>query len=203
MDVFISHSSADRKWAEMLAKAVKKHGLSTWVDSENLKPGERWQDEIESALNSARAIVLLVGPRQAKDKIQQMAWRAALEESWADSYKPLIPLLIKNAELPKFLSPWRSKALHVGTSPKDLEQVVNVLIQAIESYSIAPKMREDTTDAAVSMGDPPPYSSAAGDPAPPGDSSEFEDRLSYIEEAAGTLSSESSGDDPPSPRGDS
>lgn len=197
MDVFISSSQTDKQWAEKLTKAIEKRGLSTWVDSINLKPGENWQDALESALNSARAIVLLVGPRQPNEQMQQMVWRAALEESWTDSYKPLIPLLIKNAELPTFLSPWKSKALPLGRSQKDLDEVVNVLVEAAKSYKPLSSEHQSAEDMST-MDDPPPFSSAAGDPPPPGDTSAFEDRLSYIEEAAGSLSESSERDDPPS-----
>jgi hypothetical protein len=199
MDLFISYSQADKSWAEKLLKVIEKHGFSAWVDSENLKAGQNWQDKIEHELNTAKAIVLIVGPRQPTDKIQQMTWRAALEESWTDSYKPLIPLLIKKAELPKFLIPWRSKALRIErNSPKDWAQAVDVLIQALESYVTPPPGYENSEGAADF--DPSPYSSAAGDPEPPGLVSEFEDRLSYIEEAAPTLSE--SPDSPPSSKED-
>ena len=197
MDVFISYSHADSQWAEKLIKTVEKHGLSVWTDRGNLLPGQQWQDELELALASAQAIVLLVGPKQAQDKIQEVAWRAALEESWTNSYKPLIPVLIKNAKLPKFLLPWRTKALHIErNSPKDWQEAVSVLIGAIESYASLPTSSEDTEDTATF--DPPPYSSAAGDPELPGFVSEREDRLSYIEEAASSMSADPpSSEDPP------
>jgi hypothetical protein len=197
MDVFISSSHIDKRWADKLTKAIEKHGLSTWVDSYNLQPGASWQDEIETELNSARAIVLLVGPRQPSEQMQHMVWRAALEESWSDSYKPLIPLLIRNAELPQFLSPWKSKALRLGRSQKDLDEIVNVLIEAANSYTPLPDGSERRETPEEGDPPPPPYSSAAGDPPPPGDASAFEDRLSYIEEAAGSLSEDPG--DPPSP----
>jgi hypothetical protein len=195
MDVFISSSHKDKQLAEKLKKAIEKRGFSTWADSLDLIPGESWQEALDSTLNSACAIVLLVGPRQPDEQMQHMVWRAALEESWTDSYKPLIPLLIKNAELPKFLSPWQSKALRLGKSQKELDEVVNVLVEAVKSYKPLPGNDEG---AEAAPGDPPPFSSAAGDPPPPGDTSAFEDRLSYIEEVAGSFDESPKENDPPS-----
>ena len=196
MDVFLSYSQADSQWAEKLMKAIEARGLSLWTAERNLSPGQSWQDELERALNSACAIVLLVSPKSAQSQSQQMEWRAALEESWADSYKPLIPVLIKGAELPKFLVPWRSKALHIATNnAKDWEGAVAVMAGAIESYKSLPERDADTAEPETF--DPPPFSSATGDPELPGFISEREERLSYIEEAATSIAGETEGEDSP------
>jgi hypothetical protein len=196
MEVFLSYSSADSQWAEKLIKIIKGRGLSVWTAERDLKQGQHWQDELERALDSACAIVLLVGPKSAHSKTQQMEWRAALEESWTHSFKPLLPVLIKGAELPKFLIPWTSKALHIPrNSQEEWQKAVDVLTGAIESYKSLPRSSGKSMRAANF--DPPPFSSAAGDPEPPGVISEREERLSYIEEAARSIASEATDEDPP------
>ena len=112
----LSQFNDDKQWAEELIKTLEARGLSIITDKANLETRTIVQDEIESAMQSAHAIVLLVGPHQPSDSMQQMEWTAALEIAWMDSYKPLVPLLIKDAELPSFLGPWRSKALGFETA---------------------------------------------------------------------------------------
>jgi hypothetical protein len=61
--VFISYSHKDRKWIELLRKvlgALEQDGVLKLWDDRDIKAGERWEDSIREALDSARAAVLLV-----------------------------------------------------------------------------------------------------------------------------------------------
>ena len=63
--VFISYSHADRAWVErihqVMAPLLRQEGnsLRLWDDSQ-IQPGERWQEEIETALARAQVALLLV-----------------------------------------------------------------------------------------------------------------------------------------------
>ncbi|MFO1429720.1 MAG: toll/interleukin-1 receptor domain-containing protein [Candidatus Competibacteraceae bacterium] len=61
--IFISYSHADSAWLEYLQKALAplhtQGNLKTWVDKD-IKPGQRWQEEIKNALERAKIAVLLV-----------------------------------------------------------------------------------------------------------------------------------------------
>jgi formylglycine-generating enzyme required for sulfatase activity len=63
--VFISYSHADRVWVErirqVMAPLLRAGGLQVrlWDDSQ-IQPGDRWLEEIEAALASARVALLLV-----------------------------------------------------------------------------------------------------------------------------------------------
>ncbi len=42
---------------------LRKHGISVWVDNEKLVPGTPiWEEEIEKAIISAGAVVVLLSP---------------------------------------------------------------------------------------------------------------------------------------------
>jgi len=104
-DVFLSYPSSYRQHAEALAKELQALGISTWLDVKDLAPGMPWEEEMRKAIGDARLIVFLVesrSPDSPAEKVQREYW-AALEHSWSDSAKSLLPVLIGDAEPPAFL----------------------------------------------------------------------------------------------------
>jgi TIR domain len=57
--VFISHSSRDRKTAETLCKALESRGISCWISSRDIGPGQNFQEAIVKAVRTARAMVMV------------------------------------------------------------------------------------------------------------------------------------------------
>ena len=58
-DVFISYSAASRLWAHELVAALHEHGVRAWYDEE-IAPGEKWVDQIETALRDSPALVFIL-----------------------------------------------------------------------------------------------------------------------------------------------
>lgn len=57
--VFVSFSSANRRKAEDLCKALEARGIGCWISSRDVAPGENYQEAIVRAIKRARAMVLV------------------------------------------------------------------------------------------------------------------------------------------------
>src|SRR3954468_19310103 len=60
--VFISYSHKDQEWLERLKRHLKplvREGLECWDDT-HIRPGDDWQREIRTALDTAQIAVLLI-----------------------------------------------------------------------------------------------------------------------------------------------
>lgn len=45
--VFLCHASEDKQAAKDIAAGLRKGGIATWLDEENLRGGDRWNEEVE------------------------------------------------------------------------------------------------------------------------------------------------------------
>jgi hypothetical protein len=66
MNVFISHSSADKKWAELLREKLAEQGIDVWNSREEMPPGANWALLYGKALENSDAMIVLLSPDSAK-----------------------------------------------------------------------------------------------------------------------------------------
>ncbi|HKO69965.1 MAG TPA: TIR domain-containing protein [Bradyrhizobium sp.] len=57
--VFVSYSTADRKQALAVCKALERRGTKCWISTRDVAPGENYQEAIVRALRGSRAMVLV------------------------------------------------------------------------------------------------------------------------------------------------
>ena len=68
MKVFLSHAMADAAQAEDLASRLEAEGFDVWRSDRDLEPGTNWALAIGKALESARAMVVLLSPDSVKSE---------------------------------------------------------------------------------------------------------------------------------------
>jgi hypothetical protein len=92
--IFISHASADRMLAKMLAEDLQMQGFPVWVDVFEIEPSDNWLNDIQEGLDQAGVVVVL--------------WNKAADDSrWvkrelarADARPiPTIPLLLDDTPI--------------------------------------------------------------------------------------------------------
>ena len=62
-DCFLSHNSRDLEAARTLAAVLRDRKLRSWIDREELRPGEPWLDGLAQGLQACRSVAVLVGPQ--------------------------------------------------------------------------------------------------------------------------------------------
>ena len=92
--IFISYSRVDSKAQQRLADALRKRGLSVWVDNEKLTPGNpAWEREIEKAILACSAVIAILSPEAKRSE-----W-VRREVSFAEQHnKRIFPVLLRGDE---------------------------------------------------------------------------------------------------------
>jgi hypothetical protein len=58
-DVFLSHSHADKVFADAICHKLEAHGVRCWVAPRDIRPSEDWAEAIINAMDNAKVLVLV------------------------------------------------------------------------------------------------------------------------------------------------
>jgi TolB-like protein len=92
-DVFLSYNREDQARAKVFAEAFQARGFDVWWDV-GLRTGEAYDEVTETALRTARAVVVLWSKRSVESR-----WVRA-EATLADRNRTLVPCMIEPCERP-------------------------------------------------------------------------------------------------------
>ncbi len=96
-EVFLSHSSRDRKMASELASVLIQHGIPVFYSPHNIIGGQQWQDEILRALQRCDTFCVLLTPDATESAWVQREVSFALDERRFDH--SIVPLIGRPCEL--------------------------------------------------------------------------------------------------------
>jgi len=92
--VFISHDHDDADFAELLKLKLEKQGLEGWIDSERLKIGQDWREEIDAGIENSLAVIAIMTPEARKSEYVTYEWAFA----WGKG-KKIFPIMLKQTQL--------------------------------------------------------------------------------------------------------
>lgn len=121
MDIFISYAREDAVFAARLHEGISSCDLSVWRDSE-INAGERYTDEIDSALNTATIVVVVVSPASNES---EWVRREILYAQQLD--KRIVPVLASEISLPLLLAD-----LHAISLYENFETGLNQLVTTLD-----------------------------------------------------------------------
>ncbi len=186
MTVFLSYSSADKKLAERLREELQVHGVSVRTAESALTPGSEWVKEIEGAIRSADAILVLARPKGEADEAQRFTWQEALTAVWQDADKRIVPILIGDAKVPTFIysSGIPFQAVRIDDA-RDLKAAAQSIAGLLSRGRKTVSWRDADSSRGTDIG--PVVSKAGRGPIPHEVESERTERLSEVRRYAESL----------------
>ncbi len=104
MKVFISHSSADKPFVRKLKSDLNLNGIETWLDEDELLPGDSLLDKLNSALESSSHFMIILSPIAVESDWVKYELENALKFVELETLEKIIPILYRPCEIPKPLS---------------------------------------------------------------------------------------------------
>jgi hypothetical protein len=123
-DIFLSYKSDDSEWVERLKGDLQKRGVHVWLDRDQIRPGDLFAEALENGLETCRAVGLVVTPKSVSSGWVKEEYYRALSLTKKSGLR-LIPIWLRNAELPAFLE----SRQHIDfRNEADYERMIEALI---------------------------------------------------------------------------
>ena len=130
--LFISHVSEDRAAATEIVEELERRGVRCWIAPRDVRPGRPYDDEIATAIEASRAMLLIFSERcNTSDYIRREVTVAG------ESHKMVIPFRIENAQ-PKHGLRVRLSDLHWLDGFVSREQAIDELIRTFPETKETP-----------------------------------------------------------------
>lgn len=164
-DIFLSYAHHDAGVARRYAEAFKREGFNVWWDDE-LRSGQVFDQAIEAALRSAKAVVVLWSPHSVDSR-----WVRA-EATLADRNRTLVPVTIAPCERPIIFELTQTADLtgwSGDTSVAAWQDLVRDIRGSVEKAAAAKPAVASATPMPLDLGMPSlaimPFSNRSGDEA--------------------------------------
>ena len=92
-EIFLSHSSKDRKFASTLAQILRVHGLPVWFSKTNIRGAQQWHDEIGAALKRCDWFLVALSPHSVGSMWVKRELLFALQQNHFENR--IVPLLVQ------------------------------------------------------------------------------------------------------------
>jgi hypothetical protein len=139
--VFISYSHKDQEWLEQLQTHLEplvREGLDCWDDT-HIQPGDDWQQEIRTALDTAQVAVLLISANFFASKfIDENELSPLLAAAQAKGVR-ILPVIISASRFARIPNLARFQTVNppdqplAKMSPAEQDDVLDYVAQIIEN----------------------------------------------------------------------
>jgi hypothetical protein len=101
--IFMSHSHVDKPFARRLSADLGALGAHVWLDEAELKVGDSLFEKIEGALDQVDHLAVIMSPYSVASRWVREELRQALHSRLSGRNIVILPILLKDCEIPGFL----------------------------------------------------------------------------------------------------
>jgi hypothetical protein len=127
-DVFLSHSSQHKHWADAACSVLEKHGIRCWVAPRDIMPSEEWGEAIIRGINSSRMMVVVFSGNANNSRMVRNEVERAMSRSL-----PMLPLRIENIAPTGALEFHLSSTHWLDAFPPPVEGKLEELAQTVKA----------------------------------------------------------------------
>jgi len=129
--VFLSYDLSSQQIADLIRTKIEESGAHQVLSDESIQLGEHIPRAIVQMLDEADAFVLLVSQESRNKEWLVWEWRTVLERSWTKPGKPIVGIVIGNAEPPPFLQ--GRKFIRIS-DPSEQEEGIEKILNLLERH---------------------------------------------------------------------
>src|SRR5215469_15551836 len=128
-DVFISHSSADKRAADAACALLEARGIKCWIAPRDIRPGSDWGESIITAIEQTRIMLLLLSSQansspQIKREVERAVHRSII----------IIPVRLENVMPARSLEYFLSTSHWMDAFPPPFENHLENLARTIHQF---------------------------------------------------------------------
>jgi hypothetical protein len=135
--VFFSYSRAELRLVQAIAREVRLRGLQTWMDVENLRPGETWRAAIEKALGHAQLFVWCASARSVES-----AWTSIELDTAVRAGITIVPVLLEAVPI-EALPPAIARRQAIDASKAHVADIPRVVAASIAAAASGDRLLWD------------------------------------------------------------
>lgn len=118
---FVSYSRGDLEFVLRLAQTLRAKGARVWMDKLDIRPGQRWEDEIQAAVDRCARMLVVLSPSAIVSR------NVLAEVSFGvDEGKEVIPVLYADCKIPFRLRPFQYADFR-GDFDRGLDELLGAL----------------------------------------------------------------------------
>jgi hypothetical protein len=103
-NAFMSHTSADKLFAEKLAKDLIRVGVKVWFDAWEIRVGDSIVEKIDTALSTIDALIIVLSPRALQSEWVRRELNSSLMRSLSTRNIKVLPVLYENCLIPSIIA---------------------------------------------------------------------------------------------------
>jgi len=126
MNVFISYSHRDKKYADLISKSLEIEGHEIWIDSIKFKEGDNWLSKITNTIKDIDAFILIISKNSLSSEWVSREISAIALGEISKGRTRIIPVLLDKSTVPQYI------ALHQYVDlSNDIERGIDRIIHAL------------------------------------------------------------------------